>query len=73
MWHAHAEGVLRVALTNLNLPSEAWRSARLLRAVPNWAASKKVSFAFQQKSSTMPIMNPSPTEIVELFTFVEVT
>ena len=24
-----------VALTNLNLPPEAWRSARLLRAVPN--------------------------------------
>ena len=28
------------------------------------AANKKVSFAFQQKSSTTPIMNPSPTEIV---------
>ena len=37
------------------------------------AANKKVNFAFQQKSNTMPIMNPSPTEIVELFTFVEVT
>ena len=37
------------------------------------AANKKVSFAFQQKSSTMPIMNPSPTEIIERFTFVEVT
>ena len=36
-------------------------------------ANKKVSFAFQQKSSTMPIMNPSPTKIVELFTVVEVT
>ena len=34
-WHAHAEGVLMVALTNLNLPPEAWKSARLLRAVPN--------------------------------------
>ena len=34
MWHAHAEGVLMVALTNLNLPIEAWKSARLLRAVP---------------------------------------
>ena len=34
-WHAHAEGVLMVAPTNLNLPPEAWRSARLLRAVPN--------------------------------------
>ena len=144
VWHAHAEGVLMVALTNLNLPPEAWRSARLLRAVPNcrhvlmlayhvlspalsieeaglmtylqappdagppvsrattgfqnWkcagrrlveiggrlptanqlhqsfvkilskhpAANKKVSFAFQQKSSTLPMMNPSPTEIVEL-------
>ena len=34
-WHAHAEGVLMVALTNMNLPPEAWKSARLLRAVPN--------------------------------------
>ena len=34
-WHATAEGVLMVALTNLNLPTEAWRSARLLRAAPN--------------------------------------
>ena len=34
-WHTHAEGVLMVALTTLNLPTEAWRSARLLRAVPN--------------------------------------
>ena len=34
-WHAHAEGVLMVALTTLNLPTEAWKSARLLRAVPN--------------------------------------
>ena len=37
------------------------------------AANKKASFAFQQKSSTMPMMNPSPTEIVELSTLVEVT
>ena len=149
-WRPHAEGVLMVALTNLNLPPEAWRSARLLRAVPNcrlvfmlayhmlspalsieeaglmtylqtppdagpsvtqataglqnWnrggrrlvqigrlptatplrqslvkilskhlADNKKVSAAYQQKSSTMPMMNPSSTEIVELFTFVEVT
>ena len=34
-WHVHAEGVLMVALTTLNLPTEAWKSARLLRAVPN--------------------------------------
>ena len=34
-WHAHAEGILMVALTTLNLPQEAWKSARLLRAVPN--------------------------------------
>ena len=149
--HAHAEGVLMLALTNLNLPVEGWKSARLLRAVPSrrlvlmlayhmlspalsveeaglmthlqsppnagpsvaqltsglqtWkcaerrlveiggrlptatqlhqsfikilskhlAANKKVSFVFQQKSSTMPMMNPSPAEIVELFSFVEVT
>ena len=141
------EDILMVALTNINLPQEAWRSARLLRAIPNcrlvlmlayqllspalsteeaglmtylptppdagpsvnqataglqnWkragrrlaqiggrlpmanqlqqsfvtilskhlAANKKLSFAFQRKSSTMPMMNPSPTEIVELFTF----
>ena len=31
-------------------------------------ANKKVSFAFQQESSTMPMMNPSPTEIVDVFT-----
>ena len=37
------------------------------------AASKKVNFVFQQQSSTVPMMNPSPTEIVELFSFVEVT
>ena len=34
-WHSHAEGVLMVALTTLNLPTEAWKSARILRAVPN--------------------------------------
>ena len=34
-WHSHAEGVLMVALTTLNLPTEAWKSARLLRAVLN--------------------------------------
>ena len=34
-WHPHAEGILMVALTTLNLPIEAWKSARLLRAVPN--------------------------------------
>ena len=37
------------------------------------ASNKKVNFVFQQKSSTIPMMNPSPTEIVELFSFVEVT
>ena len=136
-----------VALTTLNLPIEAWKSARLLRAVPNcrlvlmlayhmlspeenglmaylqtppetgpsiaqatsglqnWkcagrrlveiggrlptatqlhqsfikilskhlAANKKLNFMFQQQSSTIPMMNPSPTEIVDLFVFVEVT
>ena len=149
-WHSHAEGVLMVALTTLNLPLEAWKSARILRAVPNsrlilmmsyhllspalsveenglmaylqtppdagssitqvttglqnWkcagrrlveiggrstatqlhqafikilskhlAANKKVNFVFQQQSSTIPMMNPSPTEIVELFSFVEAT
>ena len=150
-WHSHAEGVLMVPLTTLNLPTEAWKSARLLRAVPNcrlvlmmsyhllspalsveenglmaylqtppdagpsitqvtaglqnWkcagrrlveiggrlptatqlhqafirilskhlAANKKVNFVFQQQSSHIPMMNPSPTEIVELFSFVEVT
>ena len=150
-WHSHAEGVLMVALTSLSLPAEAWKSARILRAVPNcrlvlmmsyhflspalsveenglmaylqtppdagpsvtqvttglqnWkcagrrlveiggrlltatqlhqafikilskhlAGNKKVNFVFQQQSSTIPMMNPSPTEIVELFSFVEAT
>ena len=35
--------------------------------------NKKVNFVFQQQSSTIPLMNPSPTEIVELFSFVEST
>ena len=34
-WHSHAEGVLMVALTSLNLPAEAWKSARILIALPN--------------------------------------
>ena len=29
------------------------------------AANKKVNFVFQQQSSTIPMMNQSPTEIVE--------
>ena len=37
------------------------------------AANKKLNFMFQQQSSTIPTMNPSPTEIVDLFVFVEVT
>ena len=37
------------------------------------AANKKVNFVFQQQSSSLPMMNPSPTEIVELISFVEVT
>ena len=150
-WHSHAEGALMVALTSLNLPAEAWKSARILRAIPNcrlvlmmsyhflspalsveenglmaylqsppdagpsvtqvttglqnWkcagrrlveiggrlptatqlhqafvkilskhlAGNKKVNFVFQQQSSHIPLMNPSPIEIVELFSFVEAT
>ena len=150
-WHLHAEGALMVALSSLNLPAEAWKSARILRAIPNcrlvlmmsyhflspalsveenglmaylqtppdagpsvtqvttglqnWkcagrrlveiggrlptatqlhqafvkilskhlAGNKKVNFVFQQQSSNIPLMNPSPTEIVELFSFVEAT
>ena len=37
------------------------------------AGNKKVNFVFQQQSSALPLMNPSPTEIVELFSFVEAT
>ena len=39
------------------------------------AGNKKVNFVFQQQSSNIPLMNPSPTvgEIVELFSFVEAT
>ena len=33
------------------------------------ASNKKVNCVFQQKSSTIPMMNPSPTEIVELFLY----
>ena len=150
-WHSHAEGALMVALSSLNLPAEAWKGARILRAIPNcrlvlmmsyhflspalsveenglmaylqappeagpsvtqvttglqnWkcagrrlveiggrlptatqlhqafikilskhlASNKKVNFAFQQQSSHLPLMNPNPTEIVELFSFVETT
>ena len=150
-WHSHAEGALMVALSSLKLPAEAWKSARILRAIPNcrlvlmlsyhflspalsveenglmaylqappeagpsvtqvttglqnWkcagrrlveiggrlptstqlhqafvkilskhlASNKKVNFAFQQQSSNLPLMNPSPAEIVELFSFVEAT
>ena len=150
-WHSHAEGALMVALSSLNLPAEAWKSARILRAIPNcrlvlmlsyhllspalsveenglmaylqtppeagpsisqvttglqnWkcagrrlveiggrlptstqlhqafvkilskhlASNKKVNFVFQQQSSNLPLMNPSPAEIVELFSFVEAT
>ena len=111
-WHSHAEGVLMVALTSVNLPSEAWKSARILRAVPNCrlilmmsyhlflsatiecgpvhhtggnrpaeleVCRKKVgrdwwSVAYSYSiASTIPMMNPSPAEIVELFSFVEAT
>ena len=40
----NAEGVLMVALTNLNLPPEAWKSARLLRAVPNCRLALMLSY-----------------------------
>ena len=150
-WHSHAEGALMVALSSLKLPAEAWKSARILRAIPNcrlvlmmsyhflspalsveetglmaylqsppeagpsvtqvttglqnWkcagrrlveiggrlptstqlhqafvkilskhlASNKKVNFAFQKESSNLPLMNPSPAEIVDLFSFVEAT
>ena len=35
LWHCHAEGILVAALTNMNIPQEAWRHARTLRAIPN--------------------------------------
>ena len=37
------------------------------------AANKRLNFMFQQQSRNIPMMNPSPTEIVELFVFIEVT
>ena len=37
------------------------------------AANKQISFAFQQKSSIVPVMNSNPAEVVDLFTFAEVT
>ena len=50
-WHVHAEGVLMVALTTLNLPVEAWKSARLLRAVPNCRSSIDACIPHAQPSA----------------------
>ena len=48
-WHSHAEGVLMVALTSVNLPSEAWKSARILRAVPNCRLILMMSYHLASK------------------------
>ena len=45
-WHSHAEGALMVALTSLNLPAEAWKSARILRAIPNFRLVLMMSYHF---------------------------
>ena len=45
-WHSHAEGALMVALTSLNLPAEAWKIARILRAIPNCRLVLMMSYHF---------------------------
>ena len=45
-WHSHAEGALMVALSSLNLPAEAWKSARILRAIPNCRFVLMMSYHF---------------------------
>ena len=45
-WHSHAEGALMVALSSLNLPAEAWKSARILRAIPNCRLVLMMSYHF---------------------------
>ena len=45
-WHSHAEGALMVALTSLNLPAEAWKSARILRDIPNCRLVLMMSYHF---------------------------
>ena len=55
------------------LPTNSLHTALTKILSKHLAANKKVSFACQQKSSMVPIMNPSPAEITDLFNFVEVT
>ena len=50
IWHAHAEGVLMVALSTVNIPVEAWKSARILRAVPNCRLSVDASLPYVKSS-----------------------
>ena len=45
-WHSHAEGALMVALSSLNLPAEAWKGARILRAIPNCRLILMMSYHF---------------------------
>ena len=45
-WHSRAEGALMVALTSLNPPAEAWKSARILRAIPNCRLVLMISYNF---------------------------
>ena len=45
-WHSHAEGALMVALSSLNLPAEAWKGARILRAIPNCRLVLMMSYHF---------------------------
>ena len=50
LWHVHAEGALMVALTNLNLPTEAWKSARLQRAAPNLSIGTYAGISYAKSS-----------------------
>ena len=58
----------RSAFFNDNILEERWTHFSLegVKFPNSDPANKRVSFRFQQMSSTMPITNPSPTEIVEL-------
>ena len=50
--HCHAEGVVMVALRNMNLPQEAWWSARLLKSIPNCRLVLVVAYHLMSPLST---------------------
>ena len=76
-WHSHAEGALMVALSSLNLPAEAWKSARILRAIPNCRLVLMMSYHFLSPAlsveenglmaylQTPPEAGPSVTQVTK--------